>query len=133
MSCDTTDQLVQNVTVPRGSNLTIRFLAKDPDGNLLDLTGAKAYLTARERYESVGAVIAKKNTAAGGDDTQALVILPQTGTTKGKVEYYLVPADTANRVLGSEFPYDARVVLVSGASYQVGIGTITVGNAVTKL
>lgn len=131
MSCEV-DPQVQDFTIPRGATLTVRFNVKDQDGNQVDLTGGKAWLTARERYESETAVISKRNTAAGGADAEALIIVPQLGATKGRVEYYLASADTSKRAIGSSFPYDAWVQIPSGSTYQVGIGTITVGPAVTR-
>ena len=121
--------------VPRGT--TKRFtLTVKLDGVLLDLTGAKLYATVKERIDDdAGTLILKRNTAAGGSDSEFEILTPQTGTgaLTGQCKLKFVPADTKN-LKPKIYVIDVFVVLSNGEVYQVQEPCgFEVGIAVTRL
>jgi hypothetical protein len=107
------------LTIDRGASKTFLITVLDNNNAQVDLTGALVWFTVKERLEDVTPVISKRNLAAGGDNAQALVLLPQTGTTKGQFEIYLVPSDTACLKTDHSYVFDIWVELTSGKRYQV--------------
>lgn len=61
----------------------------------VDLTGAKVWFTVKNRIEDPGAVVSKRNVAAGGVDNQVLVVAPQTGVSLGQFRVRIDVADTS--------------------------------------
>jgi len=107
------------ITVTRGENRTIRVTVRDAAKALVNITGAKAWFTVKERIESVTPLIRKRNLAAGGADVQILITLPQTDADKtGKFEIYLLPADFECLKYGVMYICDAWIEL-AGKRYQV--------------
>lgn len=80
----------------------------------VDLTGAKVWFTIKNRVEDVGALVAKKNAAAGGVDNQVLVIVPQAGIVVGQFRVLLDVADTTPFDPGASFWCDAFVQMPGG-------------------
>lgn len=80
-------------TVPRGSNKTFELTLTDHLGALLNLTGAKLYFSVKLRTADQSAVLRKRNTAAGGSDSE-IEVLAQSGATLGKAKLKFIPADT---------------------------------------
>lgn len=100
-----------------------------PDGRPVDLTGAKVWFTVKDRAKDPDsqARILKKNLAAGGSDDEILILTP---ATDGKVEVYIVPADTEN-IDPATYRYDIQVI-VGGKTYTVVRDQITFKEDVTK-
>ncbi len=119
MTCATTSSTTP-ITVTKGESKTLRVTVKDSITKLpVDLTGCKVWFTVKVRVEDVGAVITKRNLAAGGDDTQIEILLPQTGTDKGRFLIYLLSADTACLDANLTYICDVWIELTSGKRYAV--------------
>lgn len=120
MSCNNCDGSSTNLHVTRGESATflltvVNLTTKQP----IDITGALAWFTVKNRVEDPGATISKKNTAAGGVDGQILISSPQSGATLGQLQVFLTPPDTAGLDPDDEYWCDAWVQLSSGKRYQV--------------
>jgi hypothetical protein len=100
------------VTMRVGESFAIYVTVKDRDGALVDLTSAKAYLTAREAIDDADTTILKRTANAGGESGE-VDILDQT-TYKGQYRVNLVPADTEDLPHGATYVYDSWVVLSTG-------------------
>lgn len=98
-------------------------------GNPVDLTGAKIWFTVKTRPkdEDADALVFKRNTAAGGGDTEIKV----TNVAGGQLDVYLVPADTENVDMGT-YDYGIRVTLANGKTYTIVRDKITLKEDVTK-
>ena len=126
------------LVVVRGASRTLPFtvrsdaasgdlvaaVAGDPavSGASVDLTGALVWFTVKNRVEDMGAVVAKKNVAAGGVDNQAVIASPQTGISQGQFRVFLDPADTLPLDPAASYWCDAWVQLPGGPPikrYQV--------------
>jgi hypothetical protein len=116
MTCSTTT--TGTITLTRGEDRTIRVTVRDVDKALVDIAGGKVWFTVKARVEDVTSLIRKRNLAAGGADAQILITLPQTGTDKGRLEIYILPADT--ECLKSDVTYvcDAWLEL-AGKRYNI--------------
>lgn len=119
MSCSKCDS-VQSLHVTRGESATflltvINRTTKAP----IDITGASVWFTVKNRLEDISALIPKKNSVAGGVDSQILITVPQTGATMGQLQVFLVPADTALLDPDASYWCDAWVQLPNGARNQV--------------
>lgn len=118
MTCDSASAS-NAIHVVRGESKTLEVTVKDTTGSLVDVTGTKVWFTVKRRIEDVATIITKKNAAAGGAAAQALVTLPQTGTSKGKFQVYLLPADTAALSPAVAYVCDVWIEMASGKRYQV--------------
>jgi len=107
-------------SVPRGSTKRFKLTTKIDDV-LLDLTGSKIYATVKERIEDVGFLIRKRNTAAGGSDSEIEILLPQTGAgaVTGQFKLKFVPTDTANLTPDKTYVVDVWVVTAADEHFQV--------------
>lgn len=94
MTCasDTTDDAV--ITLTQGSDEILEIVAT-VDGLSADITAAELYFTVKERWKDVTPALLKRNLAAGGDDSQILITVPQTGSNKGKAQIFIDASDTA--------------------------------------
>jgi hypothetical protein len=104
-------------------------VAYDTAGTPVNLDGAKIWFTVKTKTsdEDTAAVIQKKNTAAGGSDTQIKII----NAAGGSVEIYLVPADTDDVDPGI-YVFDVQTTLSDGKTYTVLRGRIAFKEDVTK-
>jgi len=103
--------------IVQGEDATIEVVAK-VGSVLYDLTGVKAFFTVKKNWKDRTALIAKMTTNAGGSDSQILV-LPQIGLTKGKLQIYVAAADTAvltdDEIDSSrDYVYDIWLITVAG-------------------
>ncbi|HEY8922797.1 MAG TPA: hypothetical protein VIU64_00380 [Polyangia bacterium] len=153
MSCSDPRTAPPPLRVTRGASKTLLFAVRadavgdlvafvpgvDPplSGTPVDLTGAKVWFTVKNRVEDAGAVVTKRNAAAGGVDNQVLVTTPQAGTTLGQFKVFLDPADTAPVDPAAELWCDTWVQLPGGPPlrrYQVRRdGQLVVDPAVTTV
>lgn len=119
MSCTACDGS-QTLRVTRGESRTFLLTITNQSTKLsIDVTGAKVWFTIKNRVEDVNAIVAKKNSIAGGVDGQILITVPQTGITIGQVQVFLDPADTAGLDPEETYWCDAWVQLTTGKRYQV--------------
>lgn len=110
----------------RTLSLTIAY---DTAGTPVGLTGAKLWFTVKTKTSDadVDAVIQKRNTAAGGGDTEIKVI----DASGGHLEIYLVPADTDSMDPGI-YIFDVQTILSDDKTYTVLRGRISFKEDVTK-
>lgn len=82
----------------------------------VDLTGAKLWFTVKEstRDPDSSSIMLKRNTEAGGDDTQIKVTDAATGT----FDIYITPADFEGVEAGS-YVYDIQVKLFNNKLYTI--------------
>ena len=90
---------------------------------------SKIWFTVKDRTsdEDSQAHIMKRNTAAGGSDSEILV----TNPTGGAMEVYLVPADSVDMNPGT-YQYDVQVILANGKTYTIVRSQITFKEDVTR-
>ena len=91
MTCASCSKVLK---ITQGNHRTLKLTVFDSVGAVQDLTGFKIYFTMRQRYEDANALVTKRSVAAGGDALQIDILAPQTGSTKGRANIYLLPADT---------------------------------------
>lgn len=111
--------------------LSLSVLRKRENGTQApeDITGAKIWMTVKERTSDTDdqALIRKRNTAAGGSDSQIKII----DAPGGKAEIYLVPDDSTALNPGT-YIYDVQITLASGKTYTITRDKITFKEDVTK-
>lgn len=91
------------IEIPQGSDLTVQV------SKLGDITGATGYFAVRTE---AGEVVIEKSTAT---PEEGAVVSESTG----KVEFYVVPDDTAELTVGAKYYYDAWIETAGGKRYQV--------------
>jgi len=108
---------------------TLSLTVNNQDNTPVDLTGSKVYFTLKERTSDsdAAALIKKRNTAAGGGDTEIKII----DASGGKAEIYIVPADTDGMNPGN-YVWDVQITLANNKTYTVLRGTATFKEDVTK-
>lgn len=118
------------ITMFLRDNRTLALTVNDEDRTPVDLDDCKLWFTVKQRTSDpdANALIMKKNTAAGGVDTQIKVLTP---TTDGKAEVYLVPEDTDN-INPGVYVYDVQVTLANGKTYTITRDQIVFKEDVTK-
>lgn len=106
---------VMEVVVGADETFTITVL--DSAGNPFDLTGSKIFFSVKKKWRDDLPVIAKATTNGGGADDQILM-LTQTGDTKGKAQLFIEPGDTLqfsdDEVDGSQWVYDVWLINTAG-------------------
>jgi len=119
-----------NEELTRGDNRTIPFTVYDANDAVVDITGSSVWFTVKALYEDADSVakITKKNTAAGGGDSQIAL----TDPTNGEGEIHIVPSDTASMDADEEYIYDLQVKLSGGKTYTVKNSTMTLNYDVTR-
>lgn len=116
-TCNTSGSLTK-LSIAKGESVVFRVTARE-DGLLYDATGAKVYFTIRENLDDETPIIQKKTQNAGGSNAQVLVITPQTGANKGRIEIYLLSSDTDALVVGTSYVADAWLVSTTGSHNQI--------------
>ena len=97
-----------------GDNETLEVEITDEDDVAIPLASTKIWFTIRKNYTDEDFIVQKKNSLAGGDDTEIKI----TDGSGGVCEIYLVPDDTKG-LLADFYVYDVQI---SNASY--GIKTV---------
>lgn len=105
-----------SVTITKGANKSFLLTVVDENGAAADLAGAKIWVTVKHRQSDAVPVISKRNTAAGGGDTEVVVSSP---STLGKATVLFVPTDTSPLSNLQAYEIDAWVELATGKRYQV--------------
>jgi len=93
------------VEVTQGASKTLVLTVVDQNGDFVDLTGWKVYLTVRGSLDDQTPLIVKTS----ADATQIALPDPRNGTAR----IYILPADTANLDRG-DYLYDIWVETASG-------------------
>lgn len=108
---------------------TLSLIVNDHNNDPVDLTNAKLTFTLKEKMSDPDdqAIFQKKNTEAGGDDTEIKVLDP----VGGSAEIYIVPDDTDD-VNPGNYMWDVQVTLANGKTYTVLRGRVTFKEDVTK-
>jgi hypothetical protein len=106
------------IAVSQGADEVYQIAAFDSSKQPVDLTGAKGFFTVKKQWRDATAVILKRTSNAGGDDSQ-FIVLPQIGATKGLARFFVAAADTesfsADEVdNANNYVYDIWLVLASG-------------------
>ena len=96
----------------------------------VDLTGAAIWFTVKQQTSDTddAAQVQKKNTLAGGDDTQIEIASP---ATDGMFSVYLVPSDTELVTAGS-YMYGIRITLSNNKTYTVVRGQFIFTSSMTE-
>jgi hypothetical protein len=103
--------------VPRGADQ--EFLLKYTLNKVPQtLTGAKIWATIRHSGTSA-LLFKRRNTAAGGGDSEIEIVSPQSGDTLGHFRLKFVPANTADLAPGRYYVIDVFVETAGGKRYQV--------------
>jgi len=97
-----------------GDNETLEVEITDEDDVAIPLASTKIWFTIRKNYTDEDFIVQKKNSLAGGGDTEIKI----TDGSGGVCEIYLLPADT-KELLADFYVYDVQI---SNASY--GIKTV---------
>lgn len=66
--------ITQNFTLVKGEAKNLPMTAKNSIGGIIDLTSASITFTCKNSYGDVSPVFTKRNTTAGGNDSQVLVV-----------------------------------------------------------
>jgi len=104
----------------KGSSEDFEVVVTDQDDNPVPITNAEVIMSVKAKFEDDEYIFQRKNTAAGGDDTQ----IEMTDPDEGVCEIHLVPSNTsgieiASNVLYTTFVYDVWVKLTSGKEKHV--------------
>jgi len=121
------DQTLSPLKITQGENKTLKIIVKDVAKALQDLTGYQIFFTLKKRYDDTTPLILKRSTLAGGGDTQILIVLPQTGTTKGLARIFLLPSDSTPLQVGDYVcdcwvvdPGSIRTTIVAEKAFTIG-------------
>jgi len=98
-----------------GDNRTIRLYVKNPDLDIVNLTGATCLFTVKTDKE-ISAITFQKSTAVSGQGEIGDIEL-------GEVFFYIVPEDTESIDI-RQYVFDIRVNLANGKTYTVLEGVI---------
>ena len=120
-----TNKVVMFIQDDRTLSLTVH----QENGGPTNITDAKMWFTIKNRTTDPdsAALIQKKNTAAGGDDSQ----IHFTDPVNGCAEIYIVPEDTEDTNPGI-YVFDVQVTLANGKTYTIARDKITFKEDVTK-
>lgn len=114
-----------NLEMYKGRDKTAKFYI----AGIGTLAGSSIVFTVKQDIEDTDIEFDKKNTAAGGDDSQIKIVENYIKYTEdpesplfeqwvGVVEVYIVPADTVD-LLNADYQYDLVITLSSGRELQV--------------
>ena len=117
----------QDVEIYRGDNRTFKVTVKDGDGNAVNITGASIIFSVKEKIGDTGYNFQKKNTAAGGGDSQIKI----TDAVNGIYEVYIVPTDTQTLDIGN-YEYDSELTTATSKVYTVVRGELNIMDEITR-
>ena len=99
----------------RGDNRTLRVYVKDPDLNIINLTGAVGEFFVKSHITDTSAIIHKATNVAG----EGML----GNVTKGEMFFLLVPADTAGLAV-TQYMFSIKVTLSNNKVYRIAEGVI---------
>jgi len=111
----------ENLFLTQGDDRTLRIYVKDPNNEVIKLTGATGLLTFRESSTSADPSIELSTSDSG----QGMI----GAADRGEVFFFLIPSDTEDLAL-RQYVWDCRITLASGKSYTVLNGVMDLGNSV---
>ena len=111
----------ENLFLTQSDDRTLRIYVKDPNSEVINLTGAVAVLSFRESSVSDDVSI-QLSTAVAAEGVIG-------AADRGELFFFLVPDQTADLSL-RQYVWDCRVTLESGKSYTVLTGVMDLGNSV---
>jgi hypothetical protein len=99
-------------------------------GAAVDLSDSKIWFTVKQKTSDpdTSAILSKKNEAAGGADTEILIVEP---AENGQAQVFLTPDDT-DLVNPGVYSYDVQVLLANGKTYTAVRDQIIFKEDVTK-
>jgi hypothetical protein len=100
-----------------GDDKTWLITIVDNNGAVVDLTNAKAYFTVKKNKETTTVEIQKRNTLAGGSDSE----IEMSDPTNGKMKIHLVPTDTST-LQSRSYKYDIQVI-INSKTYTIKLDT----------
>ena len=113
----------ENLFVTQGDDRTLRIYVKDPNNEVINLTGATALLTFRESSRSADSSIELST------DISAEGMIGSAD--RGEIFFFLIPDNTDTLEL-RQYVWDCRVTLSSGKTYTVLNGVMDLGNSVSS-
>lgn len=121
------NEILSPLKITQGEHKTLRVTVKDANKQLQNLNGWQMFFTLKKRYDDVTPLILKRSTLAGGDDTQIVFVLPQSGTTKGLARIFLLPSDSTTLEVGDYVcdcwavdPGGIRTTIVAEKQFTIG-------------
>lgn len=99
----------QNIETFRGDAEPLKLTVRDEDNELVPLTDWKIEFTAKESMADPEPLFTRKNTAAGGGDTQIKIV------STGVAEIYIVPGNTDDVDTSTKKDYRYRCRVTSPA------------------
>lgn len=99
----------QNIETFRGDAEPLILTVRDEDGELVPLTGYKIEFTAKLDMAAAAILFTRKNTAAGGGDTEVKII------STGVAHIFIVPANTSDVDTSTKQEYRYRCRTTSPA------------------
>lgn len=99
----------------------------DEDNNAVDITDAQIIFSVKEDYVDEEYIFQRKNSFAGGDDTEILI----TDETGGLCEIYIIPDNTSDLKAGT-YVYDVWVKLTTGKEKTVVANRLFLKDSVKK-
>jgi len=117
------------LSLVRGESARYLVTITDEDGVPVDLTGATIYWRVKAMATDADPALIAKSSA----DVAEIAILDQTDDELlGKLELYLVPADTASLTPGS-FVFELRAVLADSTNQAAARGVLLLEREVVTL
>ena len=111
-----------------GDNELFECEITDEDDNPVPLTSTKIWFTVRKSYSDEDFLIQKKNSLAGGSDSEVLV----TDEPNGLCEIYFLPADT-KELVADTYVYDVQISNIGYGIKTVIKNRIFLKSEVTKV
>ena len=126
--------MANEISIPWGNDRTLSVSVVDEDGTAVSLASAEIVFMVKNKLSDAdtSALITKKNTAAGGADSQITI----TNAAGGLAEIYIVPSDFTNISLANEesvkYYYDCKIKLSSAKQYSSARSTFTITGVAVK-
>lgn len=110
-----------------GNNETFELEITDEDDIAVPITDAEIIFSLKDDFIDEGYIFQRKNSFAGGDDTEIKII----DGGNGIAEIYLVPDNTKDLMAGT-YVYDVWVKLTSGKEKTVIVNRLFLEDNVKK-
>ena len=93
----------------RGDDHTVQFTVKNAEGNPIDLSLSGIWFSVKKNVQLDTALILKRNTIAGGNDSEILVTEPDDG----QFDVIIVPTDTVDLDAEILYQYDIQITYLA--------------------
>jgi len=102
------------IDLEAGVNRTIRILARNPELDIVDVTGATAVFTVKATLDSSASIT--KTTATSGQG--------EIGAgDEGEIYFYIIPGDTSALTI-RQYKWDVNITLANGKKYRIVHGVL---------